>query len=101
MNENDLIRINQLFGELQTLRIALDAIDGGARITAFQLGVPPNMGIVTVASSYMSYPPQMTDMIKTLMTARRDEVVAALHELGMTLDGEPAPTTRQRKKQTK
>lgn len=90
----DLSQVQAYYAEANSIRAALEIFDQGGRITFFGVGgietAAGPTSSVQVDASYMEYPPQMVDMIRTLMHDRLDAIDSALAGLGVT-GVEPTP----------
>lgn len=89
----NLTQASGLMGEYQALGMALDNLENGGRIVAMEIAAPispdspeqapPPMGM-RISTQGMDYPPQMVTSIKSVLTARQDEIAKQLSAIGIT-----------------
>ena len=90
---DDIPRISNLHTEYLANNQALLNLNNNGRIVSMQLsgGPPispngPTRQTILVNTRYMDYPPQMTESIKQLITARQEAIRKELSDLGVDLE---------------
>lgn len=96
---SDLAKANELNAELSRINAALGLFDGGGRIVSITIAdasmpAPPSIPVpidsagpvlfVTVQTSFMDYPAQMVEAIKSMLAVREEEVANEMSGLGLT-----------------
>lgn len=100
----DLPKINMLYTERGRINMALKMFDEGGRIVAMTVNKPRAEGqdimsgpSVTVGTSEMEYPAQMTEAIKNFLHVREEQIREELTAMGVTGIGEPELRKGERK----
>lgn len=89
VDRTNLSEVNDLYSELEVIEQGFKNLDAGGSILNVTLGggpmdVMPYNPAVTIPTTYMTYPPQMLDAIRSMMAVRRTELERRLEELGLT-----------------
>lgn len=97
MDLTQVPQINAKVSEYQRTVAALDNLAKGGRIAAFMVAAPAaqlppdapsNMPppAVMITTEYIDYPPQMTEAIKAILAARRDQLDKELTDVGVVTE---------------
>lgn len=85
----DISELNDLFAELTSIEGAFVNLDAGGTIVAVTISGGPRNEMpynpwATISTTYMDYPPQMIETIKTMMAERQSFLRARLRGMGLT-----------------